>query len=53
MAVALAVTRAGCFRECRGLATSEGLSLTKAFTAIKDKTLRRCIVDLVEGITDQ
>jgi transcriptional regulator with XRE-family HTH domain len=32
------------------LATSEGLSLTKAFTRIKDPKLRRRIVDLVEEI---
>ena len=32
------------------LATSEGLSLTKAFMRIKDAKLRRRIVDLVEGI---
>ena len=32
------------------LATSEGLSLTKAFTRIKDAKLRRRIVDLVEEI---
>src|SRR5207342_3606217 len=29
------------------LATKDGLALTKAFTQIKDKKLRRCIVDLV------
>jgi transcriptional regulator with XRE-family HTH domain len=32
------------------LATSEGLSLTKAFTRIKDPKLRRRIFDLVEEI---
>jgi transcriptional regulator with XRE-family HTH domain len=32
------------------LATSEGLSLTKAFTRIKEPRLRRRIVDLVEEI---
>jgi transcriptional regulator with XRE-family HTH domain len=32
------------------LASSEGLSLTKAFTRIKDPKLRRRIVDLVEEI---
>jgi transcriptional regulator with XRE-family HTH domain len=32
------------------LATSDGLSLIKAFTDIKSKTLRRSIVDLVEQI---
>jgi transcriptional regulator with XRE-family HTH domain len=32
------------------LATSDGLSLIKAFTDIKSKTLRRSIVDLVEEI---
>jgi transcriptional regulator with XRE-family HTH domain len=32
------------------LATSDGLSLTKYFMRIKDPTLRRCIVDLVEQI---
>jgi transcriptional regulator with XRE-family HTH domain len=35
------------------LATKDGLALTKAFTQIKDKKLRRCIVDLVERIADQ
>jgi transcriptional regulator with XRE-family HTH domain len=35
------------------LATSDGLALTKAFTQIKDKKLRRCIVELVERIADQ
>jgi hypothetical protein len=35
------------------LATSDGLALTKAFTQIKNKNLRRRIVDLVEGIADQ
>ena len=33
------------------LATSEGLALTKAFMQIKDATLRRRIVSLVEEIT--
>jgi hypothetical protein len=32
------------------LATSEGLSLTKAFMRIKEAKLRRRIVDLVEEI---
>jgi transcriptional regulator with XRE-family HTH domain len=32
------------------LATSDGLTLTKAFTQIKNKKLRRCIVGLVEEI---
>jgi hypothetical protein len=32
------------------LASSEGLSLTKAFTRIKEPKLRRRIVDLVEEI---
>jgi transcriptional regulator with XRE-family HTH domain len=35
------------------LATSDGLALTKAFIKIKNKNLRRRIVDLVEGIADQ
>jgi hypothetical protein len=35
------------------LATSDGLALTKAFRQIKNKKLRRRIVDLVEGIADQ
>jgi len=34
------------------LASSEGLSLTKAFTRIKDAKLRRRIVDLIEEIAD-
>jgi transcriptional regulator with XRE-family HTH domain len=34
------------------LATRDGLALTKAFMQIKDKKLRRCIVDLVERIAD-
>jgi transcriptional regulator with XRE-family HTH domain len=34
------------------LATSDGLALTKAFTAIKDPKLRRRVVDLVEEIAD-
>ena len=34
------------------LATKDGLALTKAFMQIKDKKLRRCIVDLVERIAD-
>ena len=34
------------------LATTAGLALVKAFTQIKDAKLRRCIVDLVEGIAD-
>ena len=32
------------------LATRDGLALAKAFVAIKDKKLRRCIVALVEEI---
>lgn len=35
------------------LATSEGLSLTRAFMRISDPKLRRSIVDLVERIADQ
>ncbi|HLN08376.1 MAG TPA: helix-turn-helix domain-containing protein [Xanthobacteraceae bacterium] len=35
------------------LATSDGLALTKAFMEIKDRKLRRRIVDLVEGIAGQ
>jgi transcriptional regulator with XRE-family HTH domain len=35
------------------LATSDGLALTKAFRLIKNKKLRRRIVDLVEGIADR
>jgi transcriptional regulator with XRE-family HTH domain len=35
------------------LATSEGLSLTKAFTRIKEPKLRRRIVDLVEEIASK
>jgi transcriptional regulator with XRE-family HTH domain len=35
------------------LATKDGLALIKAFAQIKDRKLRRCIVDLVEGIADQ
>jgi transcriptional regulator with XRE-family HTH domain len=35
------------------LATSEGLSLTKAFTRIKEPKLRRRIVDLVEEIAEK
>ena len=35
------------------LATSDGLALTKAFTQIKNKKLRRSIVDLVGGIAGQ
>jgi transcriptional regulator with XRE-family HTH domain len=31
------------------LATPDGLALSKAFTRIRDKRLRRCIVDLVEA----
>jgi transcriptional regulator with XRE-family HTH domain len=33
------------------LATRDGLALTKAFMQIKDAKLRRCIVDLVKGIS--
>jgi transcriptional regulator with XRE-family HTH domain len=32
-------------------ATPDGLSLIKAFREINDRKLRRCIVDLVEGLT--
>jgi transcriptional regulator with XRE-family HTH domain len=32
-------------------ATADGLSLIKAFMEIDDPKLRRCIVDLVEGLT--
>jgi transcriptional regulator with XRE-family HTH domain len=35
------------------LATSDGLSLTKAFMRIEDAKLRRCIVDLVEQIAGE
>jgi transcriptional regulator with XRE-family HTH domain len=35
------------------LATSDGLALTKAFTQITNKKLRRSIVDLVEEIADR
>lgn len=35
------------------LATSDGLSLTKAFMKIEDAKLRRCIVRLVEAITPE
>jgi transcriptional regulator with XRE-family HTH domain len=35
------------------LATRDGLGLAKAFTAIKDKKLRRCIVALVEEIAGE
>ena len=35
------------------LATSDGLSLTKAFMRIKNTKLRRRIVDLVEEISDK
>ena len=35
------------------LATSDGLSLAKAFTQIKSPTLRRCIVSLVEDLTSE
>jgi transcriptional regulator with XRE-family HTH domain len=31
--------------------TADGLSLIKAFREINDRKLRRCIVDLVEGLT--
>jgi transcriptional regulator with XRE-family HTH domain len=34
------------------LATSDGLSLTKAFMRIKNAKLRRCIVNLVEQIAE-
>jgi hypothetical protein len=32
------------------LATSDGLNLTKAFMRIKNKQLRRCIVNFVKEI---
>jgi transcriptional regulator with XRE-family HTH domain len=35
------------------LATADGLALTKAFMRIKNGTLKRCIVDLVEQIVGQ
>jgi len=35
------------------LATSEGLALTQAFVRIKDASLRRRIVDLVQGIAGE
>jgi hypothetical protein len=35
------------------LATSDGLSLVKAFMCIKDANLRRAIVRLVEGIAPE
>jgi transcriptional regulator with XRE-family HTH domain len=35
------------------LATRDGLALFKAFMRIKDATLRRHVVNLVEGIADQ
>jgi hypothetical protein len=35
------------------LATSDGLSLTKAFMRIKDAKLRRRIVDLVQQIAGE
>ena len=35
------------------LATRDGLALAKAFTAIEDKKLRRCIVALVEEIVGE
>ena len=35
------------------LATRDGPALIKALTQIKDAKLRRCIIDLVEGIADQ
>jgi hypothetical protein len=35
------------------LASSDGLSLTKAFMEIKRRDLRSAIVHLVEGIADQ
>jgi transcriptional regulator with XRE-family HTH domain len=31
------------------LSSADGLALTKAFTSIRDKRLRRCIVELVEA----
>ena len=35
------------------MATSDGLSLTKAFTRIPDSKLRRCIIGLVEQIAGE
>jgi transcriptional regulator with XRE-family HTH domain len=35
------------------LATTNGLALVKAFVAIKNARLRRCIVDLVEELAEQ
>jgi transcriptional regulator with XRE-family HTH domain len=35
------------------LATSDGLTLSESFMHIKDAKLRRCIVDLVERISDR
>jgi transcriptional regulator with XRE-family HTH domain len=35
------------------LATADGLALTTAFMRIRDKRLRRCILDLVEGSAAQ
>jgi transcriptional regulator with XRE-family HTH domain len=35
------------------LATSEGLALTQAFLRIKDPSLRRRIVDLIQGIAGE
>ena len=49
--------RAGCSKSpayvSDFLATSEGLSLTKAFMRIKEAKLRRRIVDLVEEIAGE
>ena len=35
------------------LITADGLALVKAFTQIKNSTLRRCVVNLVEQIADR
>ena len=35
------------------LSTTDGLALVKAFTQIKDGTLRRCVVNLVEEIAER
>jgi len=35
------------------LASSDGLALVKAFVALKNAKLRRCIVDLVEELAEQ
>lgn len=35
------------------LASTDGLALTKAFMQIKEQSMRRCIVDLVERIAEE